>query len=89
MKAVVRTQLSLLLPVLCGVCFGAQQVFEGCLNLFPNRTPPIVSGGAQLMARDVCFDTFAVLHSGLRKNPIYAVERLSPEQLLSVPCSSW
>lgn len=84
MKAVLLTLLPLLLSVLFSVSFGSQQAsaeFEGCLDLFPDRTPPIVSGGPHLMARSLCFDAFAVLYSGLSKTPIYAVERLSPEQL--------
>lgn len=59
----------------------AQAAFEACLDFFPNRTPPIVANAPQWLARDLCFDAFAVLHSGIRKTPIYAVERLSPEML--------
>ena len=70
------------LYALAGFAVSAQQTFETCLNFFPNRTPPIISDTSRLLARDLCFDAFAVLHSGTRKTPIYAVERLTPEQLI-------
>lgn len=60
--------------VLCGAAFAAQGKFQSCLDLFPNRTPPVVKEAPQLLARDLCFDSFAALHSGTRKTPIYAVE---------------
>lgn len=82
MSPLVRILLFLLLSVFSGASCCTERAFDGCLDLFPKRTPPIVSGTARLMARDLCFDAFAVLHSGLRKTPIYAVERLDPEQLL-------
>ena len=31
--------------------------------------------------RDICFDSFAVLHSGESKTPVYVVERLSHARL--------
>lgn len=51
--------------------------FEGCLDQFPNRQPPVVKEGG----RDLCFDSFAVLYSPNTKKPIYAVERLNKRRL--------
>lgn len=60
---------------------AAAPAFANCLNFFPNRTPPSVAEAPALLTRDLCFDAFAILHSGLRKTPVYAVERLSPAQI--------
>lgn len=75
---------SLLFVVSCWLATAAsvaQPIFDNCLELFPNRTPPLIADAPALLARDLCFDAFAVLHSGTRKTPIYVVEKLSPAQL--------
>ena len=45
-----------------------------CLQHFPGYVPAVVSPGRQ---RALCFDSFAVLHSGESKTPVCAVERLT------------
>ncbi|MBK1695410.1 DNA/RNA endonuclease [Chromatium weissei] len=58
----------------------SQADFDGCLDYFPNRTPPqvrIIAG----QVRDICFDSFAVLHSGESKTPVYVVEKLNRARL--------
>ena len=60
---------------------AAAPLFNACLDFFPNRTPPVIAEAPEWLARDLCFDAFAVLHSGTRKTPIFAVERLSPDTL--------
>jgi len=63
------------------VPLAASAAFEACLDQFPNRQVPVVQTQG-LQARDICFDSFAVLHSGKTKTPIYVVERLNKERLL-------
>jgi len=73
---------STLLAALLALAAGAAQAaFEACRDFFPNRTPPVIADSDRLIARDLCYDAFAILHSGLRKTPIFVVERLSPEQI--------
>lgn len=54
--------------------------FEHCRQFFPGELPKIPEQRAPL-ARDLCYDAFAILHSGQSKTPIFAVERLSRESL--------
>ncbi len=55
--------------------------FDQCRNYFPNLTPPkLLSSIGQ--TRDLCFDSFAVLHSGETKTPIFVVERLNRARLI-------
>jgi len=63
------------------VPLAASAAFEACLDQFPNRQVPVVQTQG-LQARDICFDSFAVLHSGKTKTPIYVVEQLNKERLL-------
>ena len=51
--------------------------FEGCRHFFYNGTPPVVP--AAPLQRALCFDSFAVLHSGQTKTPVYVAHRLSRE----------
>lgn len=52
--------------------------FADCPQHFPG-TPPRVAAPAE--QRELCFDGFAVLHSGQSKTPVYSVERLTRESL--------
>lgn len=62
---------------------AAEQVtgFAECRQFFPGQLPPRVPELRPLKARDLCYDAFAILHSGLRKTPVFVVERLTREQL--------
>ena len=51
--------------------------FERCPQFFPNGIKPIVSVKAPAKQREICFDSFAVLHSGQSKTPVFVVERLN------------
>ena len=63
-------------------CFisPAHAQFSQCPGFFPQVTPVLP---AQLpgQRRELCFDAFAVLHSGQSKTPLFTVERLTREQL--------
>jgi endonuclease G len=55
--------------------------FRECAQLFANNRPPVVPAREKLAARALCFDSFAVLHSGSTKTPIYVAERLNKSTL--------
>ncbi|QHJ01497.1 DNA/RNA non-specific endonuclease [Xylophilus rhododendri] len=48
--------------------------FEQCLQHFPGFVPAVAWPGQQ---RALCFEGYAVLHSGQSKTPVYSVERLT------------
>jgi endonuclease G len=52
--------------------------FQACAHFFPVAPPTPASPGAQ---RALCFDEFAVLHSGETKTPVYVAQRLNARQL--------
>lgn len=51
-----------------------QTTFAGCSQFFPQQ-PPIVPVGAAL--RELCFSSFAILHSGQTKTPVFVAQRLN------------
>lgn len=55
--------------------------FESCPQFFVNGTAPKVSTASPAKQRELCFDAFAVLHSGQSKTAVYVVEKLSKFQL--------
>lgn len=54
--------------------------FKECRRLFPGELPRVPDLQAR-QPRDLCYDAFAVLHSGRTKTPIFAVEKLTVAQL--------
>ena len=55
--------------------------FESCPQFFPNGIKPTVSVKAPARHREICFSSFAVLHSGQSKTPIFVAERLNRASL--------
>lgn len=55
--------------------------FKDCRQFFPGDQLPRVPDLQARKPRDLCYDAFAVLHSGRTKTPIFAVERLTAAQL--------
>lgn len=53
----------------------ATEGFAGCLQFFVNNTPPVVPEHST--NRALCYDAFAVLHSGQSKTPVYVAEKLN------------
>lgn len=53
--------------------------FAGCPQHFAGGVPPVTPAAPKL--RELCFDSFAVLHSGNTKTPVYVAERLNRESL--------
>ena len=71
----------LLLVLLFTATSSAHAAFENCSNYFPNQQPPqITQSPGQL--RDICFDGFAVWHSGRSKTPVVVVERMNRARLI-------
>jgi endonuclease G len=66
-----------------GLCLAvaghAAESFRDCLQFFVNGRPPLVAMRAD--SRALCFDAFAVLHSGESKTPVYVAGRLSRQAL--------
>lgn len=54
--------------------------FQACRQFFPGELPRVRDLQIR-QARALCYDAFAILHSGRSKTPIFVVERLSAEQL--------
>ncbi len=49
--------------------------FEQCPQFFPNGQPPVVAPRPKL--RELCYEAFAILHSGETKTPVYVAQRLN------------
>ncbi|WP_455289263.1 DNA/RNA non-specific endonuclease [Cupriavidus necator] len=54
--------------------------FDRCPQFFAKGIVPQVRG-QNLKPRALCFEAFAVLHSGKTKTPVYVAERLNAEQV--------
>lgn len=61
-------------------CF-AQQSFDGCKHYFAFNFIPTIAPNPELKLRALCFDSFAVLHSGSSKTPLYSAQVLTKERL--------
>lgn len=67
-------------PVLSGTPVAAEG-FEACAQNFFQGVAPQPAAGSPGKQRALCFDDFAVLHSGQSKTAIYAAEHLTPASL--------
>ncbi len=74
-----KNLLSILLASFALAPLGAHAMFDACRDYFPGKVVPQVTNKAKL--RDICFDSFAVLHSGETKTPVYTVEKLNRARL--------
>lgn len=64
--------------VFVGPAFSQPTSFSSCPHFFPGK-PPVVISFSRL--RELCFDEFAVLHSGQTKTPVYVAQRLNARRL--------
>lgn len=55
--------------------------FGACESMFPGGAKPVIPGAQKLQLRSLCFDGFAVIHSGATKTPMVSVEVLSRTRL--------
>ena len=53
--------------------------FAQCPQFFANGAPPSVTPRPQL--RELCYEAFAVLHSGATKTPVFVAQRLNRKML--------
>lgn len=56
---------------------NAASGFGACPQFFANGQPPVLR--QQPLQRELCYDAFAVLHSGQTKTPVFVAQRLSRE----------
>ncbi|KQO27202.1 DNA/RNA non-specific endonuclease [Acidovorax sp. Leaf78] len=49
--------------------------FAQCPQFFASGIPPVITSRPQL--RELCYEAFAVLHSGTTKTPVYVAQRLN------------
>lgn len=56
--------------------------FQACPHFFVGGISPQIPNYQQLAPRALCYDAFAVLHSGRTKTPLFVAERLNREQLV-------
>jgi endonuclease G len=55
--------------------------FSACPHFFVNGAPPRIPNAPFWMPRALCYDAFAVLHSGTTKTPLFVAERLNRADL--------
>ena len=61
---------------------SASGSFAQCPQFFAQNAAPKAPSSAELKLRPLCYDAFAVMHSGRSKTPLYVAERLSRAQLI-------
>lgn len=66
---------SLVLAVGAATAGHAAENFSACLQFFANANPPIVA--PRPTHRALCYDAFAILHSGESKTPVFVAEKLN------------
>ncbi len=59
-----------------------QSGFDDCRGLFAERRAPVLRAGGPGKLRALCYESFAVLHSGTTKTPLYVAERMRKADLL-------
>lgn len=57
--------------------------FKQCPAFFLGQEPPVVRGRPRL--RELCFESFAVLHSGDTRTPVFVAQRLNKRALGGIP----
>lgn len=70
-----RIIITLLLALALTGTAKATEDFTACLQFFSNGKPPVVAPRAT--NRALCYDAFAILHSGESKTPVYVAQRLN------------
>ena len=58
-----------------------QTSFKDCPQFFADGAPPLTPRAPKL--RELCYDAFAVLHSGNTRTPVFVAERMSRESTLA------
>lgn len=58
-----------------------QTEFQACPQFFAGAASPRVPNLQQWKPRPLCYEAFAVLHSGMSKTPVFVAERLNRDHL--------
>lgn len=74
------TALGALLLAAASTSFAANTDFSQCRQMFVNGQPPILQNQA-MAPRALCYSSFAILHSGKSRTPIYVAQRLNKAQI--------
>lgn len=74
-RAVTSVVLSLAIALGLAATSHAAEDFSSCLQFFANSKPPVVA--PRPTHRALCYDAFAVLHSGESKTPVFVAEKLN------------
>lgn len=64
-----------------GTAAAAPNDFSACRDQFNQGQPPKFDAAPSLKARALCFDGFALMHSGLTKTPLFVAERTNKKLL--------
>lgn len=59
-----------------------QTGFGQCVQFFANGKVPVFQARKPVRLKALCYDAFAVLHSGATKTPVYVAERINKADLL-------
>lgn len=66
------------IPAAVAVDGYVQTRFSHCPQFFPGQTPVVPAGRA---LRELCFSSFAILHSGQTRTPVFVAQRLNRQML--------
>ena len=69
----------LLFALTCSAASNAAENFSSCLRFFANGKPPLLA--SRPTHRALCYDAFAILHSGESKTAVYVAEKLSRQSI--------
>ena len=75
LRAVTSVVLSLATALGLAATSHAAEDFSACLQFFANAKPPVVA--PRPTTRALCYDAFAILHSGESKTPVFVAEKLN------------
>jgi endonuclease G len=77
MKQLSKATATTLFSILQAFGYGAHAAedFAACPQFFVNAKPPVVA--ARPTNRALCYDAFAILHSGESKTPVFVAEKLN------------
>lgn len=78
-----KYSLGVLLAAMASSAFAAGPDFGACQSMFYQGFAPTPTSTQPGKLRALCFNGFAVLHSGQSKTPVYSAEYLTRERLIS------
>lgn len=74
--------LAFALGIAASTSFASDNDFAPCRKLFADGRPPVIRQLEEPASRTLCFSSFAILHSGKSRTPVYVAERLNRRALL-------